>query len=226
MPIMPPPFIIAIDGPAASGKGTLARGLSARFHMPYLETGRLYRAVGWRAIATACKTDDIDALTAIAHSLTLDDMHHDALFSESVGQIASVISALPEIRNALLEYQREFANQPGGAVLDGRDIGTIVCPNAAVKIYIDAAIEIRAKRRFTELQSRGVKAVYEHVLLDLKTRDQRDKARAIAPLQAAQDALILDVTYLNAEQVLTEASQYLESIKNALPLKTSCLSSS
>lgn len=188
-------FVVAIDGPAAAGKGTLARALAAHFGFQYLDTGLLYRAVGAKV------AEGQEPLTA-AQSLTVDDLARSDLRSVEAGQHASKVAALPEVRSALLAFQRTFANRDGGAVLDGRDIGTVICPNADVKLYITASAEVRAKRRWDEL---GQSESYEAVLAAVIERDERDMNRADAPLKPAADAHILDTSDLSIKDVLQTA---------------------
>jgi cytidylate kinase len=188
-------FVVAIDGPAAAGKGTLARALAAHFGFQYLDTGLLYRAVGAKV------ADGQEPLTA-AQSLTVDDLARSDLRSVEAGQHASKVAALPEVRSALLAFQRNFANRDGGAVLDGRDIGTVICPNADVKLYVTASAEVRAKRRWDEL---GQSESYEAILAAVIERDERDMNRADAPLKPAADAHILDTSDLSIKDVLQTA---------------------
>lgn len=192
-------MIIAIDGPAASGKGTLAKRVALHFGFHCLDTGLLYRAVARDLLASGFKLSDTWAAVAAAKSLvplTLDD---PALRGESAGEAASAVAKIPEVRAALLGYQRAFARQKPGAVLDGRDIGTVVCPDADVKIFVTASPEIRARRRFAEHQAGGDKDRYEDVLDDIRRRDDRDANRAVAPLKPAQDAILLDTSDLDIE---------------------------
>ncbi len=198
------PIVIAVDGPAASGKGTIARALAAHFRLPQMDTGLLYRAVGlnlWRWGGDPAS--EFEALRACA-DLGFDPDDPE-LRSESVSKYASAVSAYPSVRAALLERQQEFAGQPGGAVLDGRDIGTVIAPNAAVKLFVTASPEVRAQRRVRELLARGMPAHLEDVLLDIKARDERDSSRDAAPLKQADGALLLDTTDLDVEQSIAKA---------------------
>ena len=196
--------IIAVDGPAASGKGTIARALARALGLPHMDTGLLYRAVAlnlWRWGGDP--SSEFEALRAAAElGFDPDDPE---LRSEPVSRIASAISAYPSVRAALRERQQEFAGQPGGAVLDGRDIGTVIAPDADVKLFVTASPEVRAQRRVRELLQRGMTAHYEDVLLDIRARDERDSNREVAPLKQAPDASLLDTSNLDAEQAIAEA---------------------
>ena len=207
-PVRAPRRVIAVDGPAASGKGTLARRLASHYGYAYLDTGSLYRAVGLRLIYGDQDPSDKNAAIEAARSITESDLANPRLRQERIGKAASVVSAMPELREALLEYQRNFARRPEGAVLDGRDIGTVVCPEADIKIFITADLETRAKRRHRELSGEGIEVVYDSVLRDLKERDERDSKRDAAPLKAAEGALVLDTTGLTAQ----EAFEYVLSV--------------
>jgi cytidylate kinase len=203
-------MIIAIDGPAASGKGTLAKRIAAQFGYHVLDTGLLYRAVA-RDIERAgfCLNDRWAALAAARNlnPATLDD---PALRGVLAGDKASVVAKIAEVRAALLQYQRDFARRPPGAVLDGRDIGTVVCPDADVKIYVTATPEERARRRHLEHQTRGETATYDDLLADIRSRDARDSGRAVAPLAEARDAVHLDTTTLDADAVFKSAMKIVE----------------
>jgi len=205
--------IIAIDGPAAAGKGTLARRLASHFGLGYLDTGLLYRAVGKKVIDQGGVPDDPEFATAIAEALNSRDLDVEGLRTEVVGQAASMVSAVPGVRSALLQFQRDFAKSPpegmNGAVLDGRDICTVVCPDATVKLFITASAEVRAERRLKELLGRGSEAIYARVLEDMKERDARDSSRATAPLAPAADARVLDTSDLDAGQAFDEALEFI-----------------
>jgi cytidylate kinase len=198
-------MLITIDGPAASGKGTLAKRLAAHFGLPHLDTGLLYRAVGEKVLAAGRPLDDTDAAVAAARSVEIKDLDRDRLMRSGLGEAASRVAAMPDVRTALLGLQRSFAGAPGGAVLDGRDTGTVVCPNADTKLFVVATVEARAARRHKELSARGEKAAYEEVLADIRRRDERDAARAVAPLKPAPDAVLLDTTDLDIEAAFQEA---------------------
>ena len=208
-------MIIAIDGPAASGKGTLARKLAAHFNYAYLDTGALYRAV---ALSVLRAGGDLDsAETAARHAQTLDPslIEDPDIRNAETGAAASKVAAVPDVRAALLAFQRGFAERPpnglAGAVLDGRDIGTVVCPDAARKIFVVADVEIRAERRFKELLGRGEAAIYARVLDDLRERDARDSSRADAPMIQADDAMLLNTSRLDPDQGFNKALAFVKS---------------
>ncbi|HEX8534651.1 MAG TPA: (d)CMP kinase [Allosphingosinicella sp.] len=197
-------MIIAVDGPAASGKGTIARALARHFELPHLDTGLLYRAVGLNLLRWGGDPEsEFSALRACDFSQT--DFADPELKSEAAGGIASRISVYPSVRAALLERQRQFAAQPGGAVLDGRDIGTVIAPEADAKLFVTASPEVRAQRRFDELQRLGLEVHLADVLLDIQARDERDSSRSSAPLRAAEDAILIDTSALTAEAAIAEA---------------------
>ena len=199
-------MIIAVDGPTASGKGTIAKALAAHFALPHLDTGLLYRAVG-RQVELAGGNPD-DAAVALAACDFEDTLLADpALRSEIVGGLASRVSLHPAVRKALFDRQRAFATQPGGAVLDGRDIGTVIAPEAAVKLFITASLEARAQRRFTEMRQRGEAMTLAAIEDDLRRRDERDSQRADAPLRQADGALVLDTSDLSADHAIAAAIQ-------------------
>jgi len=201
--------IIAVDGPTASGKGTIARALAARFGLPVLDTGLLYRAVGYQTQLNhgdADKAEDALAACDFPDSL-LDD---PALRYETTGGLASRVSVHPAVRKALLRRQVDFANQPGGAVLDGRDIGTVIAPHADAKLFVTASPEERARRRHAEMLGRGVEVGFEAVLADIHARDARDTGRAEAPLVRAEDALLLDNTALDRDAAVAAAIAFVE----------------
>ncbi|NEW89527.1 (d)CMP kinase [Rhodopseudomonas sp. WA056] len=206
-------MIIAIDGPAASGKGTLAKRLAAHYGFGHLDTGVIYRAVA-KAMLDA-GADLADEARAAEVARTLDPARFDdpALKSQTVGEAASVVSAHPRVRAALVEFQQRFAATPPGAVLDGRDIGTVICPDADVKIFVVASAEVRAHRRFLEAQSRGEPADEAVILADILKRDERDQNRAAAPLKQAPDAVLLDNSYLDIEGGVRAAIDIVEAVR-------------
>ena len=201
--------VIAVDGPAASGKGTIARALAQHFGLPHMDTGLLYRAVAlnlWRWGGDP--GNEFEALRACDH-LGFDP-NDEELRSEAVSKIASMISAYSSVRSALLKRQQDFAGQNGGAVLDGRDIGTVIARDADVKLFITATAEVRAERRLKELQSRGMSAHFDDVLADIRSRDARDSNREFAPLKPAADALLLDTSKLTTDESILEALRLAE----------------
>lgn len=198
-------MIIAIDGPAASGKGTVARALAAHFGLPHLDTGLLYRAVGAAALERAVPFDDALALAELAAALDVAAFDEEALRTGPVGEAASRVAAVPQVRESLLRLQQDFARQPGGAVLDGRDIGTVIAPDADIKIFVTATPEARASRRHHELRGRGEDVSFAEVLADIARRDARDSGRSSAPLTQAPDAVLLDNTALDRDASIARA---------------------
>jgi cytidylate kinase len=201
--------IVAVDGPAASGKGSIARALASHFGLPHMDTGLLYRATALNLLETG---GDPESEFAAARATDIAQIRFDdpALKSETVGGLASRISAYPLVREALLERQRRFARQEGGAVLDGRDIGTVIAPDADVKLFVTASSEIRAERRFVELRRAGMAVHLPDVLADIRARDERDSARAAAPLTMAEDAILLDTSAMTLEQAIAAAIRMVE----------------
>jgi cytidylate kinase len=214
---MSAPFVIAIDGPAASGKGTLAKRLAVHFNLAYLDTGKLYRGVAYRLLQKGTAQPDTASATEAARVLTAADLDNPALADERVGQLASTIAAIPEVRAALHDFQQQFAAIPPGAVLDGRDIGTVICPKADIKLFVTASLEARAERRFKELQKKEFSVIYENILKDLQERDDRDSNRAVAPLAISPDATYIDTTAMTADAAFRHAVDIISAIKNALP---------
>ncbi len=207
-------MIIAIDGPAAAGKGTLARRLAAELGLDYLDTGLIYRAVGMKVARHGGDPTDAAGAEAVARALAPDDLAAGDLRSDQAAQAASKVAAIPGVRAALLDFQRQFAARPPGgkgAVLDGRDIGTVVCPEAPIKLFVTASVETRARRRFKELEERGLHTPWEVVLADMKDRDERDSSRAVAPLVPAADAHVLDTSDLDADQAFAAALEFVGS---------------
>jgi len=198
-----PPLIIAIDGPSASGKGTLAKRLADHFGLPHLDTGLLYRAVGWLAERTG------KAPAEIAASLQSSDIDNPELKTDDAGQAGSKVAAIPEVRANLLKFQKDFAYRRSGAVLDGRDIGTVICPDAPVKLFVTATLESRAERRYRELRERGADTIKTRVLAEMAERDRRDSERAAAPLKAAPDAYLLDTSDMDADAAFAAALAFM-----------------
>ena len=196
-------FTVAIDGPAASGKGTISKAVAAHFGFAHLDTGLLYRAVGAKVLQGE------DAVTA-ARNLKTRDLDGDALRTPEIAQEASRAAALPDVRAALVDFQRSFAARAGGAVLDGRDIGTVICPQAQVKLFVIADAEVRARRRFAEMEARGIATTYDEVLADVKSRDARDMSRADAPLRPAPDATEIDTSDMAIADAVAAAVAMIE----------------
>lgn len=203
-------LVIAIDGPAASGKGTLARRLAEYYNLPHLDTGLLYRAVACALIDEGLPLDDVAAAEAAARGLSLTEFDPERLRSREMGEGSSVVAAIPSVRAALIDMQQRFAARAEGAVLDGRDIGTVICPNATAKIFVTASAETRAQRRALELAGRGEPVDFALILEDVRTRDARDSQRALAPLKAADDAVILDTSMLDRDEVFAAALAIVE----------------
>ncbi len=211
-------IVVAVDGPVAAGKGTLGRQLAAHFDFAYLDTGALYRAVALRMLRAGDALDDVNAMVTQARAISPADLEDADLRAEQTGEAASVVAPQPELRAALLEYQRNFAKQPprgaAGAVLDGRDIGTVVCPQADVKLFVTASAEARAARRHAELRARGEDVSLDVVRADLAKRDARDSERATSPLTAADDAHLLDTTKMDIEAAFQAAERIVAACMN------------
>jgi cytidylate kinase len=207
-------MIIAVDGPAASGKGTIAKALAAHYRLPHMDTGLLYRAVALNLLRWGGDPES-EFAAARACDFSQTDFSDPELKSEAAGGVASRISAYPLVRAALAERQRDFAAQPGGAVLDGRDIGTVIAPQAEAKLYVTASPEVRARRRCAELERIGLVVHYEEVLADIQARDVRDKSRAAAPLRIAEDAHRLDTSALTIDEAVAEAIAAVEARRRA-----------
>lgn len=206
-------MLVAIDGLAASGKGTLGKKIASHFGMAYLDTGKLYRIVGYKALkdklnlgkVSANDPEEIEKVLKIAENINIKEIDEIDLSNEEIGIAASIVSAVPGVRQALLGIQRKTAKSPKGAVLDGRDIGTVVCPDADIKLFIVADLETRAERRFKELQKNDSRVIYSSVLQDLRDRDDKDKKRSISPLTPAKDAILVDTTRMSMDQVFDKA---------------------
>ena len=203
-------MIIAIDGPAASGKGTLGKRLAAHYGLRHLDTGLIYRAVAKALLDSGRNPADVSRAAAAAKMLDPSRFNEIELKDHRVGEAASIVSAIPAVRSALLDFQRLFAAQPPGAVLDGRDIGTVVCPNADVKIFVTATPEVRARRRAAEYKAQGRNIDEAAVLADIRKRDERDQSRAAAPLKRAADAHLLDTTHLDIDAAIRAAIDIVE----------------
>lgn len=207
------PFVIAVDGPAASGKGTIATRLGAAYGLPVLDTGLLYRAVGVLAHRAGEDLDDPVGCAAAAVTLTFDQLDDPALRTREAGELASRVAVHPRVRAALLEFQRTFADQEGGAVLDGRDIGTVIWPQAPAKLYVTASPQVRAERRWKQLLAQGEAVSLEEVLADIRRRDARDGGRDTAPMRAAEDAVLLDTSEMTIEQAADAARRIVEAAR-------------
>ncbi len=195
-------FTVAIDGPAAAGKGTISKGVASHFGFAHLDTGLLYRAVGRHVL------DGVDPVAA-AQSLTAEELEQGDLRTAEIAQAASKVAVIPEVRAALVDFQRAFARRAGGAVLDGRDIGTVICPEAEVKLFVTASAEVRAERRFLELSAKGSDVTYDQVLADVRERDARDAERSTAPMKPAEDAVLLDTSELSIDDALAQAVEII-----------------
>ncbi len=207
-------MIIALDGPAASGKGTLAKRLAQHFGYAHLDTGKLYRAVGLAVLQSGGDPENAAAAESAANALVPSDLDNPALSGDDAAVAASKVAAIPAVRAALLAFQRRFAESPPdgapGAVIDGRDIGTVVCPDAPAKLFVTADVEIRAERRHKELLGRGETSIYARVLQDLTERDERDSNRAVSPLQTASDAVVLDTSAMDPDAAFAAALAHVE----------------
>ncbi|MDC7682945.1 (d)CMP kinase [Asticcacaulis sp. BYS171W] len=209
------PLLIAFDGPAASGKGTLAAVIARDHGLPMLDTGLIYRAVGFLRAQKGLTLHDVDALAELALTLDLSVLDNPALRGREAGEWASQVAAIPEVRAALKQFQVDFAHQPSGAVLDGRDIGTVIAPHAPVKIFVTAAPEVRARRRWLQLVKDDPALTFEAVLDDIRLRDERDSSRASAPLEMAEDAVLLDTTDLGIEAAIELARNIVKDRRDA-----------
>jgi cytidylate kinase len=210
-------LLIAIDGPAAAGKGTLALRLAERFQLPHLDTGLLYRAIGRRMADEAADLDDATVAGTYARALVPADLQRGELRGREAGELASRVAVHGTVRAALVEFQRAFAAQPGGAVLDGRDIGTVICPDADVKLFVTASPEVRARRRTDELLAKGRHVEYERILAEVLERDERDSTRAVAPLKPAGDAVVIDTSALTRDGAFEAAVAAVNSVLSGRP---------
>jgi cytidylate kinase len=206
-------MIIAIDGPAASGKGTLGKRLAEHYGLRHLDTGLIYRGVAKALLDAGHRLDDVSQAATAARTLEPASFDENALKSQPIGEAASVVSAIPEVRAALLGFQREFGRAPPGAVLDGRDIGTVIFPDAGVKIFVTATAEVRARRRWNELRAAGKTVTEREVLADILRRDERDTGRTAAPLKPAPDAHLLDTTHLDIDAAFRAAIDIIEAVR-------------
>ena len=209
-------FIVAIDGPAAAGKGTISKAVAQAFGFAHLDTGLLYRAVGSKILMLGDHALTTEMAVTVARKLTPEDLLDENLRSSEVAQAASRVAVIPEVREILLDFQREFSRRDGGAVLDGRDIGTVICPDANVKLFITANAEIRAERRFLELDGKGHDVSRSGVLVDVIARDKRDSERATAPLIAAVDAVVIDTSEMSIEHAVDVAKSVVENVFSGL----------
>jgi len=207
------PFVIAVDGPAASGKGTIATRLGAAYGLPVLDTGSLYRAVGVLLQRAGGDLGDAAAGAAVAAGLSAAALEDPAFRTRAAGEAASRVAVHPQVRQALLAFQRDFAAQPGGAVIDGRDIGTVIAPDAPAKLFVTARPEVRAERRWKQLAGQGEAVAFEEVLADIRVRDARDSGREAAPLKAAPDAVLLDTSQMTIEQAADVARRSVEAAR-------------
>ena len=205
-------MIVAIDGTLASGKGTIARQVARKYGLAHMDTGRLYRATGVAALRSDTPLTDADALAHLAETLDLDQFDEADLRTAEAGQAASKVAAIPEVRAALVTLQRSFAHREGGAVLDGRDIGTVICPDADIKLWIDANITERARRRAAELAAAGKPISQADMLAELQERDNRDRTRASAPMQMAKDAVLIDTTDLGIDAAVEKAFAAIDAV--------------
>ncbi|MFD1198226.1 (d)CMP kinase [Brucella gallinifaecis] len=203
-------FVVAIDGPAASGKGTLARRIAIHYGMPHLDTGLTYRAVAKALLDKALPLDDEAIAADVALNLNLHDMDKAVLSAHTIGEAASKVAVMPAVRRALVEAQRSFANALPSSVLDGRDIGTVVCPQAQIKLFVTASPEVRAQRRFDEIIAKGGTADFDEILADLKKRDERDMNRTDSPLKPAEDAHLLDTSKMSIEAAFLAAKKLID----------------
>ncbi len=203
-------LLIAIDGPSASGKGTLSKLLSEKFNIPHLNTGGLYRGVAYKAIQSNIDLNDEKSIIEIAKTLNENDISNPAIFTEEMGGKAAIVAKMQSVRDILFKYQKDFANQEGGAILDGRDIGTVICPDADYKFFVIASPEERANRRYKEMKEKGQDVNYDDILNKIKERDERDMNRTASPFRKADDAILIDTTNKNINEVFKEVSSFIK----------------
>ncbi len=197
-------LLIAIDGPSASGKGTLSKLLSEKFNIPHLNTGGLYRGVAYKAIQEGVDLNDEKSIIEVAKKIGENDINNPAIFTEEIGGKAAIVAKMQPVRDILFKYQKDFANQEGGAILDGRDIGTVICPDADYKFFVIASPEERANRRFKEMKEKGQDVDYDDILNKIKERDEKDMNRAASPFKKADDAILIDTTNKSIDEVFQE----------------------
>lgn len=205
-------LIIAVDGPSASGKGTLCASLSKKFNIPSLNTGALYRYIAYETLNRNLDINNVDEVLMVAKNIKIEELNNPELFTEDVGSKASIVARMQPVRDALLQYQKDFANTPGGAILDGRDIGTVICPDAPYKFFVTASAEERANRRYKEMLEKGQEATYEEILEKIKERDEKDMNREASPFKKADDAIEIDTTGKTKQEVLEEVLGFFESL--------------
>ena len=202
-------LLIAIDGPSASGKGTLSKLLSEKFNIPHLNTGGLYRGLAYKAMQRNIDLNDEKEIVELAKTLNEEDINNPVIFTEEIGGKAAIVAKMQPVRDVLLKYQKDFANQDGGAILDGRDIGTVICPNADYKFFVIASPEERANRRFKEMKEKGQDVSYDEILNKIKERDEKDMNRAASPFKKADDAVLIDTTGKTIDEVYREVLSFI-----------------
>jgi cytidylate kinase len=203
-------LLIAVDGPSASGKGTLCKLLSQHFNIPHLNTGGLYRGTTYKALQQSIELDDESALVTIAKNLTEDDINNPEIFNEEIGAKTSTVAKIQAVRDALFQYQIDFSNNPTGAILDGRDIGTVICPKADYKFFVIATAEERANRRHKESLEKGISSDYNDILQKIKERDEKDMNREASPFKKAEDAILIDTTDKNIQEVFNYVLSFIK----------------
>ena len=203
-------LLIAIDGPSASGKGTLSKLLSEKFNIPHLNTGGLYRGVAYKAIQEGVDLNDEKSIIEVAKNIGENDINNPAIFTEEIGGKAAIVAKMQSVRDILFKYQKDFANQESGAILDGRDIGTVICPDADYKFFVIASPEERANRRFKEMKEKGQDVNYDDILNKIKERDEKDMNRAASPFKKADDAILIDTTNKSIDEVFQEVLSFIK----------------